>query len=185
MDIKKVDSEDILFVKVLSGNETPYYYIGDGIMQAFTRVGNESVAADSINMKRLVLRGNNSSFDALTSAYNLEDFAFTKLKERYKVWTGNSFTEKMYQSFGMVDNDGNLTNAGALLADAAPIHHSRLFCTRWNGLDKSVGMVDALDSVEYTGSLIKLLEEGMDFINKHNHTMWKKRLIQGLNCLIM
>lgn len=174
VEIKKINNKDILFVKVLSGNETPYYYIGDGTMQAFVRIGNESVAADSITLKRLVLRGNNSSFDALTSAYKLEDFAFTKLKERYKVWTGNSFTEKMYQSFGMVDNDGNLTNAGALLADAAPIYHSRLFCTRWNGLDKSGGMVDALDSVEYTGSLIKLLEEGMDFIKKHNHTMWKK-----------
>lgn len=174
VEIKKIDNKDILFVKVLSGNETPYYYIGDGTMQTFVRIGNESVTADSITLKRLVLRGNNSSFDALTSPYKMEDFAFTKLKERHKLWTGSSFTEKMYQSFGMLDNDGKLTNAGALLADAAPIYHSRLFCTRWNGLDKSGGVVDALDSAEYTGSLIKLLEEGMDFIKKHNHTMWKK-----------
>ena len=30
------------------------------------------------------------------------------------------------------DEKGNLTNAGALLADESPVRHSRLFCTRWN-----------------------------------------------------
>lgn len=55
-----------------------------------------------------------------------------------------------------------LTNAGALLADESPIYCSRLFCTRWNGIDKASGVIDALDDEEYTGSLILLLEEGMN-----------------------
>lgn len=59
--------------------------------------------------------------------------------------------EKIYQLFVMIDNDGNLTNAGALLADATLIYHSRLFCTFWNGLDKSGGIVDALDSARIYG----------------------------------
>ena len=54
--------------------------------------------------------------------------------------------EKLFDSFDMRDENSKLTNAGALLADDSPIRHSRLFCTRWNGLDKSGGMVDALDS---------------------------------------
>lgn len=44
------------------------------------------------------------------------------------------------------DLRGKLTHAGALLADVSPIKHSRLFCTRRNGMDKSGGIVDALDS---------------------------------------
>ena len=64
----------------------------------------------------------------------------------------------------MRDDHGKLTNAGALLADNAPIKHSRLFCTHWNGLDKSGGMVDALDSAEYSGSLIILLNEGVSYL---------------------
>ena len=67
-----------------------------------------------------------------------------------------------------------LTNAGALLADDSPIRHSRLFCTRWNGLDKSGGMVDALDSAEYSGSLIILLNEGVSFVKRNMKTRWKK-----------
>ena len=67
-----------------------------------------------------------------------------------------------------------LTNAGALLADDSPIRHSRLFCTRWNGLDKSGGMVDALDSAEYSGSLIILPNEGVSFVKRNMKTRWKK-----------
>lgn len=38
-----------------------------------------------------------------------------------------------------------MTNAGVLLADESPIYCSRLFCTRWNGIDKASGVIDALD----------------------------------------
>ncbi len=41
-----------------------------------------------------------------------------------------------------------LTNARALLADYSPVRHSRLFCTRWNGMDKANGVMDALDDEE-------------------------------------
>ena len=112
--------------------------------------------------------------DALDSEYNFKDYAFSKLRERYKAWTGNSMEEKLFDSFEMRDGHGKLTNAGALLADDTPIKHSRLFCTRWNGLDKSGGMVDALDSAEYSGSLIILLNEGVGFVKRNMKTRWKK-----------
>lgn len=61
-----------------------------------------------------------------------------------------------------------------MLADDSPIKHSRLFCTRWNGLNKTGGIVDALDSAEYTGSLIILLNEGIGFVRRNMKTRWKK-----------
>lgn len=70
---------------------------------------------------------------------------------------------KDFESFGIIDRNGMLTNAGALFADESPVYCSRLFCTRWNGIDKASGVIDALDDEEYTGSLILLLEEGMNF----------------------
>ena len=116
----------------------------------------------------------NRTYDALLSEYDFKDFAYSKMRERYKAWTGNSMEEKLFDSFEMRDDHGKLTNAGALLADDAPIKHSRLFCTRWNGLDKSGGMVDALDSAEYSGSLIILLNEGVSFVKRNMKTRWKK-----------
>lgn len=171
---KTEDEKDLLLLYVPAGAETPYYYTGDGVTEAYIRIGNESVVADATELKRLVMRGRNSSYDSVMSPYNYEDFSFSKLRERYKSWTGNSMTEKSFESFGIRDANGHLTNAGALLADDAPIRWSRLFCTRWNGLDKSGGQVDALDSAEYSGSLIILLNEGMSFVKRNMKTIWKK-----------
>ena len=103
-----------------------------------------------------------------------EDYAFSKLKERYKKWTGNSFDEKDLISFGLADEQGYLTNAGALLVDESPIRWSRVFCTRWNGINKSGGMMDALDDAEYSGSIISLIENGEAFIKRNNRVMWRK-----------
>lgn len=50
------------------------------------------------------------------------------------------------------------------MADESPIRYSRLFCTRWNGLDKASGSVDALDDREFSGSLVLLLQDGMEFV---------------------
>lgn len=82
--------------------------------------------------------------------------------------------EKDLVSFGIVNEEGCLTNAGALLVDDSPIRWSRLFCTRWNGLSKSGGTVDALDDAEYTGSVISLIENGEAFIKRNAKKMWKK-----------
>ena len=40
------------------------------------------------------------------------------------------------------NSNGELTNAGALIADESPVRHSRVFCTRWNGLTKAPGLMD-------------------------------------------
>lgn len=96
------------------------------------------------------------------------------MRERYNQWVGKSFDEKLFKSFGMIDNNNNLTNAGSLLADETPIYQNRLFCTRWNGLTKAGGLIDALDSDEYKGGLISILRDGEAFIRRNTKTMWKK-----------
>ena len=164
----------LLILDVFKGEETPYYYSGDGTLEAFVRIGNESVKASATELKRLVLRGRNTSYDSQVTPYRVEDYAFSKLRERYKKWTGNSFDNKDLVSFGLADEGGFLTNAGALIADESPIRWSRLFCTRWNGLDKSGGTMDALDDAEYSGSVLSLIENGEAFIKRNARMMWRK-----------
>ena len=82
--------------------------------------------------------------------------------------------EADFISFGLMDNEGMLTNAGALLADESPLRHSRLFCTRWNGLDKTSGIMEALDDKEYSGSLVTLLQDGEKFVKNNTKKRWKK-----------
>ncbi len=168
------DNKKLVIVKVFSGDETPYYYDGDGTKIAYQRIGNESVPVDRAKLKELVIKGSAASYDSLKSKYNFDDYAFSKLKATYKQRSGNSFEDSDYESFGIVDEDGNLTNAGALLADESPIRHSRLFCTRWNGLDKAPGIIDAIDDKEFSGGLINLLQDGTEFVKNNSKVRWKK-----------
>ena len=72
----------LVILDVFKGEETPYYS-GDGVLEAYVRIGNESVKATSTELKRLVLRGRNTSYDSQISSYRVEDYAFSKLRERY------------------------------------------------------------------------------------------------------
>ena len=62
---KTEDEKELLLLQIPAGAETPYYYTGDGVTEAYIRIGNESVVADATELKRLVMRGRNSSYDAL------------------------------------------------------------------------------------------------------------------------
>ena len=174
LSFEKDGDKTFVIVEVMKGQQTPYYYEGDGQLIAFMRIGNESVPATPLQLRELVLRGSGESYDSLKSRYDFSNMSFTKLKSVYKQRTGNAFEDTDYESFGLIDEKGNLTNAGALLADESPVRHSRLFCTRWNGLTKASGIVDALDDKEYTGSLVTLLQDGTDFVRNNSKKAWRK-----------
>lgn len=168
-----INEKTLIFLDVAAGSQTPYYYVNDGVRIAFIRVGNESIPAENVKLRELVLRGSNYTYDSLVSKYELSDYAFSKLRATYKKSTGNSFMDSDFESLGLVEGQ-YLTNAGALLADDSPIRHSRIFCTRWNGLTMTSGTIDAIDSKEYSGSLILLLENGLNFIINNSKKKWKK-----------
>lgn len=164
----------LIVLDVYPGEQTPYYYDADGVLQAFIRIGNQSVSASPMKLQELVLKGTASTYDSLKSKYDFENMAFTKLKSVYKQRTGESFRDSDYESFGIIDEDKILTNAGALIADESPVRHSRVFCTRWNGLDKASGVIDAIDDRELSGGLINLLQDACGFVRQHSHKAWKK-----------
>lgn len=168
------DGKAFIILRVLPGQETPYYYAADGNHIAYVHVGNESVPADAIALKRLVLRGTNMTYDSIVSSYRFQEFSFTKLSSVYRNRTGMELSDSDFISFELAAENGKLTNAGVLLADESPLKHSRLFCTRWYGLDKVSGVMEALDDKEYSGSLVSLLQNGMEFVKNNSKKRWKK-----------
>ena len=172
LELHEENGKQFIILRILPGVETPYYYVGDGSRTAFVRVGNESVQAGAIELKRLVLRGSNQTYDSLSSYYPYENYAFTKLRSVYRQRTGKKLEEADFISFGLVDENGMLTNAGVLLADESPMRHSRLFCTRWNGLNKASGVMEALDDKEFSGSLLILLQGGEELFYSDASSFW-------------
>ena len=121
LEIHAEDGKKFVVLRVPSGQETPYYYTGDGNRIAYVRIGNESVPASAVDLKRLVLRGSNTSFDSLSTRYSFESLAFTKLRSVYRMRTGTELTDSDFVSFDLVDENNMLTNAGVLLADESPM----------------------------------------------------------------
>lgn len=169
-----VDGKNLIILEIHPGVETPYYYAGRNERTAYYRVGNESVICDATKLHELTLKGSGRSYDSLSSGYKLSDMSFTKLKSVYFQRAKKKFEDSDYSSFGIVGDNGILSNAGALLADESPIRHSRMFCTRWNGLTMTSGRQDALDDGEYSGSLVSLLQEGEAFVKRNSHKGWFK-----------
>ena len=166
--------KSLLLLSVDAGRSTPYYYKADGIMEAYVRVGNESVIAPDYVVNELILKGTNQSFDALVTDAKKEDYSFTLLEATYLARTGIHFEKTDYYSFGLTDKKGFLTNAGKLMADQRILFNARVFCTRWNGLSKGSIFDDALDDKEYEGSMIHLLESGCDFVRNNSKVRFAK-----------
>lgn len=166
----RIDNLDILQLKINTGSYTPYYYVGDGQRIAFVRVGEESLPVTAEQMLRLVLKGSNKTYDSLHTDYNAEDYAFTILANTFKTRTSQEWNKKYLLSFGLVTNTGTLTHAGALFADDCPLWQSRLYCTRWDGKTKG----DAINDAEFTGNVLMLLREAMNFVKSNTKKGWEK-----------
>ena len=165
-----IDGSHILQIKVIAGHYTPYYYVGDGQRIAFVRVGDESLPTTAEQMVRLVLKGSNKTYDSLHTDYKVEDYAFTILANTFKDRTKQEWNKKYLLSFGLVTATGDLTNAGALFADDCPLWQSRLYCTRWDGKEKG----DAINDAEFTGNVLMLLREAMNFVKSNSKKGWEK-----------
>ena len=174
LSFAKCEDKEFVVLDVMPGKQTPYYYIGDGQMQTFVRVGNESVVASTSKHKELVLKGSNMSYDSLGSRWRFEDMAFSKLKSVHYKRLQRSFEDNEFVSWGIIDENGKLTNAGALLADESPVRQSRIFCTRWNGLDMTSGLGEAIDDVELEGCVIGQLQDAVSFVRNNSRKKWWK-----------
>ena len=88
------------------------------------------------------------------------------------VRVGDQEWDKKYLlSFGLITGTENLTNAGALFADDCPLWQSRLYCTRWDEKEKG----DAINDAEFTGNVLMLLREAMNFVKSNTKKGWEKQ----------
>ena len=175
VSINQEENKNIIKVSVDSGSETPYYYINEGTRIAFIRMGNESVQVANHMLNELILKGKRETFDAMATNKDIKDVSFSILRATFKKETGKDFNEeKDLISFGLLSNIGKLTHAGILFSDQCEIYQSKVVCTRWNGLNKASGIVDAIDDAKYSGNIINLRQNAIDFVKKHSKKAWRK-----------
>ena len=162
---------------VFNGPNYPYYYVHEKTKEAYTRHGDRSVIATELELNNLILKGQNKTYDALPTRYKLSDVSFTLFQATYKKETSDDLVfPRDLISFGLLDEDGMVTNAGLLLCDQGYLTQSRIVCTRWKGTVKGSVEGDALDDQEYSGaSLITLLSSAETFIRNNSNNAWTIR----------
>ena len=178
------DGKNLLALDVSPGRSTPYYYKADGVMEAYIRVGNESVIAPDYIVNELILKGTNQSFDTLTTDAVKKDYSFTLLEATYLERTGLRFEPSDYVSFGLTDKNGLLTNAGKLMTDQHTVYNSRMFCTRWNGLEKGSIFDDALDDKEYDIYSIRSMRRNPVIADLFHRMKYMERRGSGLRKIV-
>ncbi|MBO4903457.1 MAG: putative DNA binding domain-containing protein [Lachnospiraceae bacterium] len=141
----------------------------------YYRTGSVKKEITGFELTEYIIKSTGTSFDEMTSDISREKLTFESLRKMYLKATRlqMNFDEDLV-SFRLMQEDGQMTNAGILFADQWNIHHSRVFCTRWNGLEKANSTQDALDDAEFTGGLIELYDSSMSFIRNNMRKGWRK-----------
>ncbi|KNG79045.1 RNA-binding domain-containing protein [Mycoplasma sp. HU2014] len=167
---------DLKFIVLIieKGDNPPYLYSKKSDSAAYLRMGNQSVKADRDQLRKLFIKSSNTPFDRLQTIIKWDEASFKNLNLELKK-IGQEITRKSeLESLGLVSGDF-LTNAGALLADEAYINSSKVYLTRWNGLNKYSEQKVIIDTNEFNeGGLLTIFHKCEDFIQKYNKTISEK-----------
>lgn len=103
---------NVITLTVEKGAFKPYLYKG----KAYKRSGTSTVEVDQIELKRLILSGQNLSFEGLLidDEYLSFKYLFTQLKKTLKI---ENCTTDTLKTLGLLDVDNKYNNAAALLSD--------------------------------------------------------------------
>lgn len=168
IDVVKYNDKKLIVVEIEVGKNPPYFLWTKANKEAYLRRGLSSIPGETYELKELILESLNKKWDTRVSEVKLEDVTFNDLKNEYKNKLGKALTEDKFEALGLIDNNGMLTNTGVVFSDQG-LFHSQVFCTRWLGLTMS----EATDSKNFSGSLIKLLEQAETFVKNNTKSGWR------------
>ena len=153
-------------VKVLKGIEKPYFYKeGEGFNSkgVYIRIGSTKRLASFDEIQRMIRQYKSSDFESVQ--INRKDLTFNYIENRFN--EGSIKFDKY--ALSLLNKNGRYNNAALLLSDQNPtISKFAVF----QGIDVSV----FLDKKEFTGSILRQLDEVLYFAKLSNH---KKIMISG------
>lgn len=103
----------IIKLIIIPGIEKPYFYKS----KSYKRNDSSTVEIDSLELKRLIVEGQNISYDSLSS--KKENNSFVYLEKKFKEIVGiKKINSDILKTLELVDKNNFLTNAGSLFADS-------------------------------------------------------------------
>lgn len=107
-----IQDNSSIFLEVYRGQFKPYLYKG----KAYKRNDSSTVEVDRLELNRLILEGNNLSYEEIASSF--QDLTFIELENELKKVLGISFlTEDILRTLDLFTSDMKYNNVAALLSD--------------------------------------------------------------------
>lgn len=160
--VEEMEGTPVVTLRVQRGTSAPYYIAGKGIRPegVYVRQGASSVPATESAILRMIKETDGEGYEETRSLAQELTFAAA---ERAFGESGLAFGEPQMRTLGLLREDGVFTNLALLLSDQNP--HT-IKAAVFEGSAKTVFK----DRYEFTGSLLKQLEEAAAFIDRYNST---------------
>ena len=164
IEANKYEDRDIIVLKIMNAPNKPYYLADKGIKSSgvFFRHGNVSAPASDEMIKNLI-KENHDEFESEIS--HNQNLHFTYLK---KVFQNKDivFNKNKYKTLNLTNEGNYYTNLALLLSDECPFS---IKCAIFEGNNKIIFK----DRKEFNGSLIKQLEDTLEYLNIVNRISGK------------
>lgn len=152
------DGKEVLSIDVERGTNRPYYLANKGLRPegVYIRHGLSSIPASDSTIRNMIKETDGDVYEALRSIK--QDLTFNSCENEFK----NRNIDFKEQALKLVSNDGLYTNLGLLLSDQCPY---TIKVAVFEDYDQSLFK----DRNEFSGSLLKQLEDVYSFIDKYNN----------------
>lgn len=165
----ETEGKRILAVHVQRGTSRPYYLGAKGLKPSgvFVRQGTSSAPASDTAIRRMIKETDGDSFEEMRSLD--QELTFDEVSRLFKAKELPFGTMQM-KTLGLINEENLYTNLALLLSDQCP---HIIKAATFRGSNQN----DFQDRKEFTGSLIKQLNDAFSYLEMRNQT---KASFQGL-----
>lgn len=156
------NGKQIVAVDIQRGTQRPYYIARKGMRPegVYVRQGYSSVPATDTMIRQMIKETDGDRFEAMRCLN--QELTFEAAEKEFKLCNVD-FGRQQRRTLKLVDQDGIYSNLALLLSDQC-VHTIKVAV--FQGTDQSVFK----DRREFTGSLLRQMNEVYDFIDFHNQT---------------
>ena len=168
--VESIEGKKVVLVTVQRGAARPYYLAGKGIRPegVFVRQGSSTVSASEAAILNMIKE---TSGDQYETARSLNQQLTFESADAYFKKKDIAFSKIQKKTLRLIGEDNTYTNLALLLSEQC-VHTIKLAV--FEGSKKTIFK----DRYEFTGSLLKQLEEAYSFIDRYNST---RAEFQGLD----
>ena len=160
--IDKIDDKDVVVLNIQKGTASPYYLESKGIRPSgvYVRQGASSVPATETAILKMIKDTDGAKYEEIRCTNQNLTFEYAQKEFEH---ANVEFGDNQKKSLKLINEDGMFTNLAQLLSEQCS--HS-IKAAVFDGKEK----MNFKDRAEFTGSILKQINDAYEYINRYNRT---------------